>query len=118
MEMKWHPIVNGDVSKVPRGEELLFTVLDEDDGETYATSCWTEEGYDRKLVARAGDRYYEAKCLTAWMEVPPPYKPKNKCFSCTHLVDWMDEFGDRWLECELLNVPFKKIKQGECPLNR
>ena len=33
---------------------------------------------------------------------------KTKCFSCKHLVDWMDEFGDRWLECELLNVPFKK----------
>ena len=33
---------------------------------------------------------------------------KTKCFSCKHLVDLMDEFGDRWLECELLNVPFKK----------
>lgn len=40
------------------------------------------------------------------------------CFSCTHLVDWMDEFGDRWLECELLNVPFNKINPGECPLKK
>lgn len=39
MEMKWHPIVNGDVSKVPRGEELLFTVLDEDDGEKRPDNC-------------------------------------------------------------------------------
>ena len=117
MEMKWHPIVNGDVSKVPRGEELLFTVFDEEDGETYATACWTEEGYDGNLVARTGARCFGAECLTAWMELPPPYKPKSKCFRCTHLVDWMDEFGDRWLECELLNVPFTKIKPENCPLN-
>lgn len=118
MDMKWTPIVNGDVSKVPRGEELLFTVFDEEDGETYATSGWTEEGFHGDLIVRSGARYYEAKCLAAWMDVPPPYKPKNKCFSCTHLVDWMDEFGDRWLECELLSVPFKKINPGECPLKK
>ena len=119
MDMKWHPIVNGDMSRVPRDEELLFTVFDEEDGETYVTSCWTdEEGYDGNLVARTGATYFGTECLTAWMELPLPYKPKNKCFSCTHLVDWMDEFGDRWLECELLNVPFKKINPGECPLKK
>ena len=118
MEMKWHTIVNGDMSRVPRDEELLFTVFDEEDGETYVTSCWAEEGYDGNLVARTGATYFGAECLTAWMELPLPYKPKNKCFSCTHLVDWMDEFGDRWLECELLNVPFTKINPGECPLKK
>ena len=118
MEMKWHPIVNGDMSRVPRGEELLFTVFDEEDGETYATACWTEEGFHGDTVARTGATYFGAECLTAWMELPPPYKPKNKCFSCTHFLDWIDESGDRWFECELLNVPFEKINSGECPLNR
>lgn len=53
MDMKWTPIVNGDVSKVPRGEELLFTVFDEEDGETYATSGWTEEGFHGDLIVRS-----------------------------------------------------------------
>lgn len=118
MEMKWNPIVNEDLSGIPRDEELLFTIFDEEDGETYATACWTEEGFHGDLTVRSGARYYEEKCLLAWMDFPPPYKPKKKCFSCTHLVDWMDEFGDRWFECELLNVPFKKIKHGECPLKK
>lgn len=43
MEMKWNKI-NGDLSRIPIGEELIFTVLDEEDGETYSTSGWTEEG--------------------------------------------------------------------------
>ena len=29
MEMKWHPIINGDLSGIPRDEEFLFTVFDE-----------------------------------------------------------------------------------------
>ena len=118
MEMKWNPIIDGDLNGIPRDEELLFTVFDEEDGETYATAYWTEEGFNGDIIVRSGGRYIEAKCLLAWMDFPLPYKPKNKCFSCKHLVDWMDEFGDRWLECELLNVPFKKIKHGECPMNR
>ena len=108
MEMKWNPIIDGDLNGIPRDEELLFTVFDEEDGETYATACWTEEGFNGDIIVRSGGRYIEAKCLLAWMDFPLPYKPKNKCFSCKHLVDWMDEFGDRWLECELLNVLFKK----------
>lgn len=116
MEMKWNPIIDGDLSGIPRDEELLFTIFDEEDGETYATACCTEEGFHGDLTVRSGARYYEEKCLLAWMDFPPPYKPKKKCFSCTHLVDWMDEFGERWFECELLNVPFKKIKPGECQL--
>ena len=27
MEMKWHPIVNGDMSRVPRYEELVYKCL-------------------------------------------------------------------------------------------
>lgn len=29
MEMKWHPIVNGDLSGIPTNEQFLFTVFDE-----------------------------------------------------------------------------------------
>ena len=29
MDMKWHPIVNGDLSGIPINEEFLFTVFDE-----------------------------------------------------------------------------------------
>ena len=84
MEMKWNTIVNGDMSRVPRDEELLFTVFDEEDGETYVTSCWTdEEGYDGNLVARTGARYFGAECLTAWMELPEPYKPNTNALKVT-----------------------------------
>lgn len=38
MEMKWHPIVNGDLNGIPLDEDLLFTVFDEEDGETYVIS--------------------------------------------------------------------------------
>ena len=31
MEMKWHPIVNGDLIGIPINEEFLFTVFDEID---------------------------------------------------------------------------------------
>ena len=34
MEMKWHPIVNGDLSEVPRDEEFLFSIFDERGKET------------------------------------------------------------------------------------
>lgn len=112
MDMKWHTIVNGDMSRVPRDEELLFTVFDEEDGETYVTSCWTEEGYDGNLVARVGDRYFGAKCLTAWMELPSPFHP-NDCKMCAHYRVFIDGFGDRWTKCELWNEPFA---MADCPL--
>lgn len=32
MEMKWNPIIDGDLSGIPRDEELLFTIFDEEDG--------------------------------------------------------------------------------------
>ena len=61
MEMKWNPIIDGDLSGIPRDEELLFTVFDEEDGETYATACWTEEGLHGDLTVRSGARYYKEK---------------------------------------------------------
>ena len=35
MGMKWHPIIDGDMREVPRDEDVLFTVIDEDTGEVY-----------------------------------------------------------------------------------
>lgn len=117
MEMKWHPINDGDLSGIPRDEELLFTVFDEEDGETYATSCWIEEEYTGNLgVTPNGMRYYPVQDVKAWMDLPLPYKPKNKCLSCKHLEEWCDEFGESWSECDLRkNVP---VKPGDCPLDR
>ena len=56
MEMKWKPIIDGDLNGIPRDEELLFTVFDEEDGETYATACWTEEGFNGDIIVRSGGR--------------------------------------------------------------
>lgn len=36
MEMKWHPIVNGDLSEVPRDEDVIFTLFDKNKREYYA----------------------------------------------------------------------------------
>lgn len=114
MEMKWHPIVDGDLRGIPIDVELLFTIFDEEDGESYVTACWTEAGFEGSLSVSSGMRYYEAKNVMAWMDLPLPYKPKNKCLSCKHLEEWCDEFGERWLECDLRkNVP---IKPEDCPL--
>jgi len=85
MEMKWHPIVNGDLNGIPRNEEFLFTVFDEKDGETYVTPAWII-GYDegevevRENVA-GGLRVHEAKNVKAWMDYPDPYNQKRhvKC---------------------------------------
>ena len=55
MEMKWHPIIDGDLNGIPRDEELLFTVFDEEDGETYSKACWTEEGFEGNTIVRSGE---------------------------------------------------------------
>ncbi len=117
MDMKWTPIIDGDLNGIPRDEELLFTVFDEEDGETYVISCWIEEEFkDHISVTPNGMRFYQPKNVMAWMDLPLPYKPKNKCSNCKHREEWCDEFGERWDECDLRkNVP---IKPGECPLNR
>ena len=121
MEMKWHPIEAGSMKGIPRDEEVIFTVLDEDTGEVRTAAGKVDEYFLKKRghVFVGAPKYpVETKTLKAWMELPPPYKPKNKCFNCEHLEEWCDEFGaGRW--CELLkNVPFTKIKPGDCPLDR
>ena len=84
MEMKWHPIINGDLSGIPRNEEFLFTVFDENDGETYVTTAWIIE-YEGEVEVReatnSGLHIHEAKNVKAWMDYPEPFNQKRhvKC---------------------------------------
>lgn len=124
MEMKWNPIIDGDLNRIPRDEELLFTVFDEQDdeqdGETYVIIGWIESDNSYFLgVTTPMQNCYKAKNVKAWMDVPLPYKPKKKCSNCKHVEEWCDEFGDRWQECKFYeNVPLTELKPEDCPLNR
>lgn len=120
MEMKWTPIIDGDLNGIPRDEDLLFTVFDEEDGETYVISCWIEEEFEDHIsVTPNGIRFYNPKDVKAWMDFPPPYKAKKKCYDCNRAEEWCDEFGDRWLECKFHeHVPITELKLADCPLNR
>ena len=121
MEMKWHPIENGIMKGVPRDEELIFTVLDEDTGEVRTAAGKVDEYFLKKyryvFVGRPG---YPVDSITlkAWMKLPGPYKPEE-CNKCAYRKEWTDEFGDNWFECELLqcDVP-PNGKLNDCPLNR
>ena len=116
MEMKWKSIVNGDLSEVPRDEEFLFTVFDEEDGGTYVTTAYIVE-YEGEVEVRkaapCGLIFYKAENVKAWMDYPEPYKPGG-CDMCKHRKQWTDEFGDRLTGCEL----WPDYKKGECLLNR
>lgn len=115
MDMKWTPIIDGDLRGIPRDEELLFTVFDERDGETYVTTAWVSE-YEGEVEVReatsAGLEIHEAKNVKAWMEFPQPFTP-NGCNNCAEWEEWTDAFGDRWSKCELWNEPFR---MDDCPL--
>lgn len=116
MEMKWHPIIDGDMEELNKSAQYIFTV-----------EIIQMDGNSRRLVTIGAP--YDMSCMKfthpdvreveykAWAEVPEPFTP-NDCNRCEHLEEWCDEFGaGRW--CELLkNVPFTKIKPGDCPLNR
>lgn len=124
MEMKWNPIIDGDLTGIPRDEELLFTVFDEQDEETYVvkglcTSGWPGSNPYKVLEATVrGCRYYKAKNVKAWMELPDPYKQNpDKCFKCKYVHLQHDEDSDDWFECELLerDVPANG-KPEDCPL--
>lgn len=116
MEMKWHPIVNGDLSEVPRDEEFLFSIFDERGKETYGATGWIIEN-EGELELRGVDPWglnsNETKKVKAWMEFPEPYK-QGGCDMCKHLKQWTDEFGDRLSQCEL----WPEYKPEDCPLNR
>lgn len=121
MEMKWHTIIDGDLSGIPRDEEFLFTVFDEEDDGTYVTTAYIVE-YEGEVEVRkaapCGLIFYKAENVKAWMDYPEPYKPVE-CNNCPHRKEWTDEFGDNWFECELLqcDVP-PNGKLNDCQLNR
>lgn len=122
MEMKWNPIVNGDLSEVPLFEDILFTIIDEDTGISYVIYDEINLGFARKNIAvfnRNGSLKREEKVI-AWSELPEPYKPTpDKCFKCNHGKLQHDESSDNWFECELLqrDVP-PNGKSEDCPLDR
>lgn len=117
MDMKWHPIVNGDLSGIPRDERLLFTGIDH--GERYVDFGYIESRLDKQVFVCIGDDIelpVEAKEFIAWMEIPEPFEP-GRCDICKHWKEWIDNFGDRWSKCELMEigtfVPLQK-----CPLKK
>lgn len=67
MKMKWHPIVNGDLSGIPINEEFLFTVFDEIDDQTYVikglvTNGWPGSSQYKVLETTVrGCRYHKSK---------------------------------------------------------
>lgn len=118
MEMKWHPIDDGNMKGVPRDEELIFTVLDEDTGEVRTTSGQVDEYFLKKRghVFVGTPRYpVDTESIKAWMELPEPYVP-GMCGICKHWRVWIDGFGDRWSKCELMGIAtFVPLK---CPLKK
>lgn len=83
MDMKWNPIKDGDLSRIPRDEVFIFTIFDEEDGENYIVDGWIEEEYGDygdlgvAEATNAGKRYYKAENVKAWMDYPPPYNPNG-----------------------------------------
>lgn len=120
MEMKWNPIIDGDLSRIPRDERLLFTGIDH--GELYVDFGYIESWRENHVLVYLCENEVpvEAKEFIAWMELPEPYKPTpDKCFKCNHGKLQHDESSDNWFECELLqrDVP-PNGKPNDCPLNR
>ena len=101
MEMKWHPIVNGDLSGIQQQETLLFTISDERQNENYVTTGWILDVDPRVLNSN------ETKKVKAWMELPEPYEP-GRCDVCKHNEQWTDCFGDRWSKCKFSERMFTK----------
>lgn len=115
MDMKWTPIIDGDLSGIPQQKNLLFTLFDERRNENYVATGWILE-YEGALEVRGVDPWginsNETKKVKAWMEFPQPFTP-NDCNKCAYWNEWTDEFGDRWSKCELWNEPFR---MDDCPL--
>lgn len=119
MNMKWNPIIDGDLSGIPRNEEFLFTIFDEINRGTYVNIAWIVK-CEGKLQVRettiVGAHIVEAKNVKAWMELPEPYQP-GRCDICNQCRVFIDGSGNRWSKCELPGfatfVPLKK-----CPLKK
>lgn len=118
MNMKWNPIIDGDLSGIPRNEEFLFTIFDEINHGTYVNIAWIvkcEEKLQVRETTIVGVHIVEAKNVKAWMKIPEPYQP-GMCGICKHCRVWIDGFGDRWSKCELMGIAtFVPLK---CPLKK
>lgn len=115
MNMKWNPIIDGDLSGIPRDKRLLFTGID--DNELYVDFGHIDS-LEKLGIVYVGEIDFpvEAEELTAWMEPPEPYQP-GRCDTCNQWRVFIDGSGNRWSKCELLGfatfVPLKK-----CPLKK
>lgn len=114
MEMKWHPIIDGNMEELNECAQYIFTV-----------EIILMDGNSRRLVTIGTP--YEMSCMKfthpdveeveykAWAEVPEPYEPGG-CDMCKHMKQWCDNFGDRWSKCELMGIAtFVPLK---CPLKK
>ena len=112
MDMKWNPIIDGDLSGIPRDESLLFTGID--NGELYVEFGYIESLLEKHVCVYIGANEIpvEAKEVIAWMEIPEPLKP-GRCDICNYYHTWIDCFGDLWSECQFGDKVFSK---GGCPL--
>lgn len=77
MNMKWNPIIDGDLSRIPTGEVVLFTLIDERTNKPYVARGWVVEA-EEELEVRGTDPWglysNETKNVKAWMELPKPYE--------------------------------------------
>ena len=103
MEMKWHPIEDGNMKWVPRDEDIIFTVLDEQTGETYTAIGEVSDYFLHECgQVFVGVTSYpvDTESLKAWMKLPEPYKLKE-CNDCPLNTVCADKFGDQGSECKL-----------------
>lgn len=115
MNMKWNPINDGDLSEIPKYTEFLFTIVDEDDGESYTTVGEVRRGIGNLLEVVSWYGVCKAENVKAWMEPPEPYVP-GMCGICKHWRVWIDGSGNRWSKCELMGIAtFVPLK---CPLKK
>ncbi len=78
MEMKWHPIEDGDLSRVQEFGNTLFTIIDEDTDELYVIFDEICRTYveARIVVFYNYGTLSSSEKVIAWMDVPEPYNPK------------------------------------------
>lgn len=103
MEMKWHPIEDGDLSEVPRDEDVIFSVLDEQTREVYTAIGEVSDFFLEECgQVFVGVTSYpvEVESLMAWMKLPQPFKLKD-CNVCPLNPVCADKFGDQGSECKL-----------------
>lgn len=85
MEMKWHPIVNGDISDVPIFEDVLFTIIDEVTGEAYVIYDTIDTNFvNDGIVAFSEWTLERTEKVVAWADLPEPYEP-GRCDGCEYL---------------------------------